>query len=375
MDIYVLDSSYNVIAVIDTFKSLIWTKRYYACGDFELYIPAEKSMLKYLQPDYFLVRDDDDSVMIIEKLWIQTDAENGDYYIVSGRSLESILYRRIFDRQFLIDSNTSLSGVIYAMIQECTTVHYGSGTYRQIQGLTVDLNDQFAEEIKAQFTGQTLFDAIISLCQPREIGIKMTLSGTDLVLSVYQGSEVDVIFSPEFDNLINSKYVFDKTTLANQAYVAGEGEGNARRWVSVLNVPFALRPSGLALRELYVDARDISSNNGEINAYDYGKMLIARGEDKLAEHSLAESFEAEIEPRMTYQYKTDYNLGDIVTVMNEYGVTAKPRIVEIIESWDETGHYVIPTFDTYDLNGRIILRDSQGFILRDSTGAILTVKG
>lgn len=374
MDVYVIDSSYNVIAVIDTFKSLIWTTRYYACGDFELYIPADKSLLKYLQPDYFLKRDDDDSVMIIEKLEIQTDAENGSYYIVSGRSLESILYRRIFDRQFILENHGSLFGVIYAMVNECTTVHFGQGTYRQIEGLSLEYNS-FDGDMTVQFTGTTLLDAIISVCMPREIGIKMTLSGQTLLLSMYQGSEVDVVFSPEFDNLINSQYVFDKTDLANQAYVAGEGEGNARRWSSVLTVPAAMRPSGLALRELFVDARDISSNNGEINAYEYLQMLTSRGKEKLAEHCVSESFEAEVEPRMTYQYKVDYNLGDVVTVMNEYGVTAKPRIVEIIESWSDTGYSVIPTFDTFDLNGRIILRDSQGYVLRDSTGAILTVKG
>ena len=77
MDVYVLNASYEPVAVIDSFKSLIWTKRYFACGDFELYIPADKSLLEYLQPDNFLVRDDDDSVMVIEKLLLQTDAESG----------------------------------------------------------------------------------------------------------------------------------------------------------------------------------------------------------------------------------------------------------------------------------------------------------
>jgi hypothetical protein len=349
MDVYVLNGSFEPIAIIDTFSSLIWTKRYYNCGDFELYIPADENMLKYLQPDYYLIRDDDDSVMVIEALEIQTDAENGDFYIVSGRSLESILLRRIFDRQFLIDARTSLSSVILGMVQECTTVHYGSGTYRDIPGLDVDLNDKFSGSYKAQFTGQTLLDAIISLCQPREVGIKMTISGTSLVLSVYQGSEVDVTFSPEFDNLINSKYVYDKTNLANTAIVAGEGQGSSRRWATVLNTTFADRPSGLALRELYVDARDVSSNDDEISAADYNAMLSARGSEKLAEHSVAESFEAEIEPQASFQYKTDYNLGDVVTVTNEYGVTAKPRIIEIIESWGDTGYTVVPTFDALEV--------------------------
>lgn len=352
MDVYVLNSSYEPVAVIDSFKSLIWTKRYFACGDFELYIPADESLLQYLQPDYFLMRDDDDSVMVIERLEIQTDAENGDFFIVSGRSLESILYRRIFTKQFILNNTGTLSSAIQAMVTECTTVsttHTQPINYRAIQGLTVESNS-FDGTMQVQFTGQTLLDAIISICQPKGLGVKMTISGSNLLLSVYEGIEVEVTFSPEFDNLINSKYVFDTTNLGNRACVAGEGEGSARRWGMVLNVAIASLPSsGLGLREFYVDARDVSSNNDEISYYDYMNMLIARGREKLAEHDVTESFEAEIEPQMTYQYKVDYNLGDIVTVVNEYGVTAKPRIVEIIESWDDTGYTAIPTFDSLEI--------------------------
>lgn len=351
MNVYVLDNNFEQVAVIDSFKSLIWTKRYYTCGDFELFIPSDESLLQYLQPDNFLIRDDDDSVMVIEKLETQTDAESGDFFIVSGRSLESILLRRIFNRQYILNNTGGLTVAIYHMVNECTTVHSGSGTYRQIPGLTVDMStsSQFDGTMYVQFTGTTLLDAIISVCQPREVGFKMTISGDSMVLSLYKGSEVNVTFSPEFDNLINSKYVFDKTTFANEAYVAGEGEGSSRMWLNIVTTTLANRPSGLALRELFVDARDLSSNNGEISVSDYDKMMSARGHEKLAEHEVTQSFEAEIEPQMTFEYKTDYNLGDVVTVTNEYGVTAKPRIVEIIESWDDTGYTVVPTFDALEV--------------------------
>ena len=133
---------------------------------------------------------------------------------------------------------------------------------------------------------------------------------------------------------------------------------------------FTPNARGLSLRELYVDAKDIDSSDGNV----YLQMLVERGRQKLAQHDIAESFEAEVEPLTTFQYKRDYNLGDIVSVTNEYGVTAKPRIVEIIESWDDTGYTMIPTFDSLEIAGKLILKDSSGKILKDSTGAILTVK-
>jgi len=352
MDVYVLDSSFEPVAVIDTFKSLIWTKRYYTCGDFELYVPADDSLLPYIQPDYFLIRDDDESVMVIEKLAIQTDVENGDFFIISGRSLESILTRRVLTSQISLNNISPILG-IQELVRRCTT-----GTYRAIPNLSVDTSLSVSETFTAQFTGNALLDAISTICMRFGIGMKMTLSGSNMTLSFYQGQEVDVIFSQEFDNLINSNYVFDYTNYANFAHVAGEGEGLSRRGIGITLQGFY--SSGLQHREIYVDARDLSSNNGEIADAEYVSMLQERGKEKLAdEHSVTESFEAEIEPQTSFVYKTDYNLGDIVTVTNEYGVTAKPRIIEIIESWSDTGYTAIPTFDALEVASPTMLRDSD----------------
>lgn len=332
MDVYILDSNFNPVAVIDCYKSLIWTKRYYTCGDFELYVPADESLLQYFQPDYFVTRDDDDSVMIIERLEIQTDVENGDYFIVSGRSLESVLSRRIVGSQTIIKVDDVVQG-LKELVTEWT---YGIN-------LTIDDSLTYAYDLITQITGDVLMNAVSSICMRFGIGFRMTLSGSTLNLAFYQGSEVDVIFSPEFDNMLNSKYVFDITNYANYAKVMGEGTGLNR--LSVIINRTTPGATGLALRRIYVDARDISRNDGSISTTDYLPMMIERGWEKLAEHEVTKTFEAEINPQSPFAYKTDYNLGDIVTVTNEYGVTAKPRIVEIVESWDDTGYTAIPTFD------------------------------
>lgn len=369
MNIYILNTSYEPVAVIDAFKSLIWTKRYYTCGDFELYIPADENLLQYLQNDYFIMRDDDDSAMIIERLEIQTDVENGDYYIVSGRSIESVLARRIVMWQTIINTTDVIQG-----LKQLIVAHTGQGDssdYRSIPGLVIDDSLTVSENLITQITGDVLLDAVSSICQRFGIGMKMVLSGSALTVSFYQGSEVDVIFSPEFDNMINSHYLRDYTDLANYAIVAGEGEGTSRVQIAVPAT--TTTPSGFALREMYVDARDLSTNDGAITNQNYVQFLTERGKEKLAEREIVQSFEAEIEPQTSFVYKPDYNLGDIVTVTNEYGVTANPRIVEIIESWDDTGYTAIPTFDAMEVADKTVLRDSEGFVLRDSTGAKIAV--
>ncbi len=381
MTLYVLDDTYNPIYVVDAFTSLIWTTCYYDCGDFELYLRLTEDALNAFQPDYFIIRDDDSSAMVIESLDTVTDAESGDYLIVRGRCLKSILLRRIFNRQFCLTNNTTINELAEAMIHECTTVHNSTShdrTYRQIPGLVVDTVTTFAAVLQVQFTGQTLFNGIMSVAQSLGIGLKMSLSGSDIILSFFKGNDNGIEFSPEFDNLLSSKYRFDKSNHYNQAYVAGEGEGINRQWMSVLLTTMNDRPRGFELRELYVDARDISSNDGEISSSDYSDMMYQRGKEKLTEKKIQESFDSEVEPRLTYVYKQDYNLGDIVTVKNGYGIIKKSMVSQITESWDDSGYRVIPKFDSIEDNTitrKIILRDSEYYVLKDSAGFILTVKG
>ena len=140
---------------------------------------------------------------------------------------------------------------------------------------------------------------------------------------------------------MTTTYVYDLNNFANVAKVAGEGEGVARRMLSVGEA------SGLDRCEIYVDARDINSNNGQVSASDYTTLLKNRGLEKLAERVYTESFEGEVEPNYTYKLGIDYNIGDIVEVINEYGIAASTRILEVIESEDVSGVHIIPTFSNY----------------------------
>ena len=109
MDLYILDKSLETIGIIDVFTSVIWTKRYFSAGDFELYLPASSNNIKLLQTGNYVKRLDDDTVMIIEKIQITTDAETGNFLTVSGRSLEILLARRIVWKQTIFLGNFKIS--------------------------------------------------------------------------------------------------------------------------------------------------------------------------------------------------------------------------------------------------------------------------
>lgn len=77
----------------------------------------------------------------------------------------------------------------------------------------------------------------------------------------------------------------------------------------------------------------------------YVQYLLSRGVEALEEFGEETVFEGSIIPDVTFVYKQDYFLGDIVTVENEFGISRAARIVEIIEVDDENGRRIEPKFE------------------------------
>ena len=105
MEVLVLNTSFESVGIIDEFESLIWTDRYQEYGDFEITLPVDRKYLSVLKQDYYLWLKESEHCMIIEDIAIDSDLEEGDRFIVTGRSLESILERRIIWGQEIFSGN------------------------------------------------------------------------------------------------------------------------------------------------------------------------------------------------------------------------------------------------------------------------------
>lgn len=354
MELYIMNKSLETVGVIDTFTSIIWTKRHFSAGDFELYLPVTTNSINLLQTGNYIYRADDESVMIIEKIIITTDAENGNFLTVSGRSLESILARRI------VWNLTVFVGYVEDFIRKLINENAiePKETNRTISNLIladkIGLEDRFLKQV----TGDNLYEVIVEICTTYKVGWKITLNESkQFVFSLYKGVDRSynqsenpyVIFSPEFDNLINSNYEKDTSTFLNVALVAGEGEGYNRKTQTVS----LGTPKDLDRFEIYVDAGNLSSNSDSENPIDpteYSNMLSEKGLEKLHETTVTTAFGGELETTSIYIYKTDWFIGDTVQIENEYGMTATSQILEVIESQDVSGYKVIPTFAEWEVN-------------------------
>lgn len=356
MELTVLNTNLDAISMVDTYESFIWTDRYYASGDFELFSAMREGVLSYIKQDYYLQNRDSEHVMIIEKLLISSDVEDGNRITITGGSLEAILARRVVWGQKTISGN--LQNGIKTLLLE--NVISPTDNNRKIDNFIFKASTDSsitALTIEAQYTGDNLYDVIQKICEEKNIGFKVTLNDNkQFVFELYSGTDRSydqtvvpyVVFSPNFENIINSNYIESKSTLKNITLVGGEGEGASRKYTTVGN------GIGLNRRELFTDARDISSDVGDgiiLTDAEYTALLQQRGKEKLAENKDITSFEGQVETTLMFKYGEDFFNGDVVQVANEYGHETKARILEIVMSENEEGTSVYPTFKTITKEG------------------------
>lgn len=373
MEFYVLDKDFNALALIDGFQSMIWTDRYWECGDFELYTSATQELVDVLQLDRYLIMNDSPYVMVIEDIRIESDVEEGNHLTVTGRSMESMLDRRIVWAQTNIAS--SLQDAIKKLITE--NVITPTDTNRVISIISFEeSSEEIVTEptIKAQYDGEDLYTLISDTCKEAELGFKMIPdSAFNFKFSLYAGADrsyaqVDnpyVIFSPGFENIIDSNYYESKREYKTVCRVSGEGEGTDRKTVTSGDETL----TGINRREMYYDGGSISKTaaSGSINDKRYEELLRQGGNTELISAKTERQFEGEVEASQLFVYNKDFFLGDVVQLENEYGSSSKARITEIIHSQDDEGYRIYPTFEMLE-NKSVVPEEYQQVSYIRSTG-------
>lgn len=339
----ILNTAFEKKCLFDDYISFIWTPRYYSPGDFELCLPVTQKSLTYINKDYYVMREDDENVGIIENIDIKNDQFGNEMMIVSGRFLSAILERRIIAKQTQFNSST-VSNVVKRLIRDAITQPEIEA--RQISNFVYQQH-VIDTPITRQFTGQNLLTTVEELAKEFGFGFKTTLSSGQFRFTLYEGIDRTydqnenpyAVFSDKYDNLLSSEYIEHYSDQITDVLVAGEGEGLQRKtvWASKRN------PTGLARYEMYKDSRNTRSNDGEIPEAEYLASLRNEGKAEITNYTKAFSGQVDFE---NVKYKEDIGLGDLCVIENsKWGIHVNARLIEVIESVDETGAYTLnPTF-------------------------------
>lgn len=368
----IADTSFNRLCMVDDYTSFIWTTRYYDAGDFELSVPLTCDDLQYLQIGNYVIRDGVDDVGIIESREVTQDVNNNEIMVVSGRFLTSILGRRIIARQ------TQVSGTVAACIAKLLNENaINPADAARALPLQIGMMDVPAASMQQQFTGTNLLEAIQEISKTYGIGFHVVLGEsnamtfemfTGLDRSYDQSANTYAVFSSEFGNMESADYVEDASAVVTNVLVAGEGEGAERKTI------WATRdaPQGLARYEVFQDARNASTNNGEISDAVYYAQLRDEGMESLAD--LQQLFAGKVTFN-NIEYGKDLYVGDICVIESvRWGIYMNARLVEIIESIGESGEYSItPTFDSAITSASVA--DANEYIMTETALDMLTEHG
>lgn len=314
MDIYLLDSDFNVTHIIDDFSSFIWRRQYYDAGDFELHTTHE--LFAALAGARYVFRPGRAEIGIIENYGLDYPTA-----FCKGRFLERLLQNKI------IYPAAKYSGKTQEYIARDLIARFAPNLHLAPANAT-----EIGSRITTQVTGDNLMEYIYSRLADAEASFSLTcdLSTKALTFRVWKGADrrASAIFSQEWDNLKSFRYEYSDKDVRNYAVVAGEGEGSVRQFAEVDNSGDGQR------REIFVDARDLQREEDE-SVEDYTERLKQRGREKLAEYTIVEKCDAEIDTESSLRYRVDYDLGDLCTIVESaHGITAEKRITECEEVYE-----------------------------------------
>ena len=293
---------------IENQTSLIWTRKFYEPGTFELHAPITDENLYLLQKDNIIGKKGSAEAGIIEDIE-KEESDIKNEITVKGRFLSSYMDRR------LIKKTVNFSGKTEVAMRQVTMKNLL--TYESKLSRAGAIGFRFRPDFRER---KIVFE---------------TYQGKDRTFNQHENNRV--IFSESYNNLNNAIYRYNNQNLKTFAIVGGQGEGDARTYYELGGGEV------YDLREIFVDAKDINPDG--LTAAQYKAALLQRAQEALNDAIASETLESETDAAINFVYKEDYDLGDIVTVRKKkWNLYMNQRITELSEVYEYGGMTVVPTF-------------------------------
>nr|DAL06328.1 MAG TPA: hypothetical protein [Caudoviricetes sp.] len=335
MEIKIYNRDLTLKGIIEDHTSLLWHRKYYEPGTFELTAPITEHNVNVLTPESIIYKSNSIEAGVIESLKFE-ESGNIKKIVAKGRYLSSYFERR------LIKSTVFFKGKVKDafpfLIRAATPIP-------NIEVGELKGNDK---EVTFQATYKNLLTYMQKLSKYSGIGFKLIpdLKSRKMIFETYEGKNRTfnqrensrVIFSESYENLGKCIYSYSSKLYKNVCYVGGEGEGAARKIIKVGETV-----TGFDLREVFFNAASVKSNG--LTALEYENALKQKGNEKLEACAEVDSFEPSVDPEGNFLYKKDYDLGDIIVVQKEsWGMKKDMRITEIQEIYEHEKMIIEPTF-------------------------------
>ena len=368
MDIYLLHpTTFVPVNLLENWKTCSWTESFRKPGSVKITTYKVEETMSLLPLKSLISLDDSAEVMAIETHSIES-TDKGDLLTLEGRTLNGAWFD---DRATMtVLSNTGSASnmtevsandqwptdLVWDLIASQYLASEGADTANRIANTNVQLvgithtgdkEDEFA------LYGQ-LSDVVVALLTKENAGLRavrpittnLGLNHSTIMFEIYQGknrtagqsTNPPVIFDVPGGHLIDPKYLMSIQGYKTHAYVVAPGV-----WQKKVPAPGIVDAStiGKDRKIVYVDAKsDIQSSMTTTKKNAVANRL---GKKALAAANAINFIEGEISPASTYVRGTDYDLGDKVTIMGNYGVSQTMLVDAYTRIYDENGETRVPT--------------------------------
>lgn len=357
MELYVYNREMTLQGIVEKISSLIWTRRYWTCGEFKLLVPFTEDHARLLVKNNIIVKRGGKEAAEIRYTHITKNSQGMEEIEVQGKFLLSWIGKRVVTKQIITQDTTQ--NILYAIVRQTCTE---AGASRNIPNFSIAADDADTGSGTIDYTSEAFVNAQLAAetaAKAAKLGMRVitdTRAGAH-TFSVYKGRDLTAgnaegnapcIFSQEFDNIVEQEYTNSVENLKSTAYVGGEEkEGVARKVAEVGSLA-----AGLERDEVFINATDIvqeyeDENQQTITLTDaqYLALLSARGAEELEQYAETLAFGSKINTNANLQYGVDYDLGDRVTCINKrWNVRIDVRITEIAETYETSGEEIDITF-------------------------------
>lgn len=357
MEIYVYSSGMELQGLVEKITSLIWTRRYWACGEFKLLVPFTADHARLLKKNNIVMKRGDTEAAEIRYVNISKNSQRLEEIEVQGKFLTGWIGKRIIRNQIIATTDTQ--SILYRIVNE--NVISPSAAARKIPNVALYSGDTDTGAGEIEYVSENFTNALLACetaAKAAKLGFRMI---TDVktgkhFFSVYAGRNLTAdqttnppcVFSQEFDNIVEQEYCNSVENLKTTAYVGGEEKEGVVRKVSEVGGVAA----GLERSEVFVNATDIMQEYEDedqqtvtLTDAQYLALLAARGASELEQYAETLEFGSKINTHANLKYREDYDLGDRVTCINKsWGIKINVRITEIAETYQQGNTDIDITF-------------------------------
>jgi len=331
----IFDKDFQAIGPIQVFNTLLWYRRYYSPGVFELHMPA--GYFDLVNSGKYLYRNDRTELGVIREINFARDEKNKKTAYCKGFFAEHLLDNAVI---YPVFSKAGKPDALAHSVVDTYLINPADKARKIHADIRLGKLEGLGTPTTLQNTGDEVGAKLYGFLKTQEMSQRLVFDyfGNHLTYEVWKGLDRTdsqtanswAVFSDSFRNIKNAQYDRDESDCKNVAYVAGEGEGPSR---VVVEVDIRSSPDE-ERRELFVDARDLKKATDTVVYTDaqYREMLRQRGLEKLAEYAAIEKVDSGVDPAANLIYGVDYDLGDLCTYRySDINIECSKRITEIQE--------------------------------------------